>query len=61
MNRRILSDNEQGLQSKRDQIMNNFNSSSFTVRPRTGRYFHKDQIFNNYKPFLVDGFRKYAD
>lgn len=30
-------------------------------KPRTYRTFHKVQIFNNYKPFLVDSFNEYAD
>lgn len=35
--------------------------NSFIFKPRTYRRFHKVQIFNNYKPFLVDGFKEYMD
>ena len=31
----------------------------FRIKPK--RRFHKVQIFNNYKPFLVDDFKDYAD
>ena len=46
--------------SKRDQIINQFISNSAT-RSVGRRTFRKAQIFNNYKPFLVDNFRNYAD
>lgn len=29
------------------------------LKPR--RRFHKTQIFNNYKPFLVDDFKDYGE
>lgn len=61
MNRRVLSENEQGLKSKRDQMINNFNYTSYSVRPEYGRCFHKVQIFNNYKPYLVDEYRAFGD
>lgn len=61
MKRRNLSDSEQMLQFKREQILNNFNSSSYTIRPKNVRNFHKAQILNNYKPFLIDQFREFAD
>ena len=54
-------DNDGMTTNKRDQILNNFNTSSYTIRPKTARRFHKVQIFNNYKPFLVDDFKEYAD
>ena len=61
-NMKVVNDNNNGMKmSKRDQILNHFNSNSFSVRPKSGRRFHKVQIFNNYKPFLVDDFKDYAD
>ena len=55
-----VNDNDEMNMSKRDQILDCFNSSSYTIKPKIGRRFHKVQIFNNYKPFLVDDFREYA-
>ena len=34
------------------------NNNCFNIKPR--RRFHKVQIFNNYKPFLVDDFKEYG-
>ena len=33
----------------------------YSYRPRFRRTFHKRQIFNNYKPFMVDDFHEYSD
>jgi len=38
------------------QLNNKFNSTSFCYIPRNKRGFHKTQIFNGSKPFLVDDF-----
>ena len=35
--------------------------NSYSYQPRFRRTFHKRQIFNNYKPFMVDDFHEYAD
>ena len=59
-NMREVNDNDGTVMSKRDQILNCFTSSSYTIKPKIGRRFHKVQIFNNYKPFLVDDFKEYA-
>lgn len=37
------------------------NSINYFYRPMTRRSFHKTQIFNHCKPFLVDEFRAYAE
>ena len=43
-----------------DQIeKRKFNSTNFKFFPRIDRKFHKSQIFNLYKPFLVDQFNEY--
>ena len=39
-----------------NQVLN-----SYSYKPRFRRTFHKRQIFNNYKPFMVDDFHEYAD
>lgn len=41
---------------KENQVIN-----SYSYQPRFRRTFHKRQIFNNYKPFMVDDFHEYAD
>ena len=43
-----------------DNKFNQYNISS-SYRPKIRRRFHKTQIFNNYKPFMVDDFKEYAD
>ena len=42
-------------------VLTRNNSTGFFNRPMFRRSFHKTQIFNNCKPFLVDEFREYAD
>ena len=54
------STNDDNKTSKRDQIINQFNHSNYALR-QGRRTFRKAQIFNNYKPFLVDNFRNFAD
>jgi len=39
--------------------MNKNNNSTYI--PKFRRSFHKTQIFNHYKPFMVDDFKEYAD
>ena len=47
---------------KKDQILNQFYSKNYIVKPEFyRRTFHKAQIFNNYKPYLVENFRMFAD
>lgn len=36
-------------------------TNSYSYKPRFRRTFHKRQIFNNYKPFMVDDFHEFAD
>jgi len=42
-------------------ILTRNNSTSYFNRPTIRRRFHKTQIFNHCKPFLVDEFKEYAD
>ena len=42
-----------------EKYENKYQFNYFNTKPR--RRFHKVQIFNNYKPFLVDDFKEYAD
>ena len=53
--------NNEVKEEKRDQEFygNRYQFNYFNTKPR--RRFHKVQIFNNYKPFLVDDFNEYAD
>lgn len=51
---------EQKIEEKKDEG-NKEKKITSIFKPRTYRRFHKVQIFNNYKPFLVDGFKEYAD
>ena len=50
---------------KRDQIFhqfkNQFNYTNYAMRMRGKTTFLKAQIFNNYKPFLVDNFMEFAE
>ena len=46
---------EEKEESKKSKNIVNY----FRIKPK--RRFHKVQIFNNYKPFLVDDFKDYAD
>ena len=45
---------EEIKEEKKNNVLNYF-------KKQTRRRFHKVQIFNNYKPFLVDDFKDYAD
>ena len=38
-----------------------FYNSCFCFRPKVNKKFHKTQIFNLYKPFLVDDFQEFPD
>ena len=49
--------NEEKKEEKKSDVKNRF--YYFNTKPR--RRFHKVQIFNNYKPFLVDDFKDYGD
>ena len=40
---------------------NKFNSSLYNFRPRIFNSFHKTQIFNHCKPYLVDQFHEFPD
>ena len=53
--------NNEAKEEKRDDEYygNRYQFNYFNTKPR--RRFHKVQIFNNYKPFLVDDFNEYAD
>lgn len=47
---------------KKDMMLNKYKSGNFIVNPDFyRRTFHKAQIFNNYKPYLVENFRMFAD
>ena len=41
--------------------MKKFSSTYFNFRPRLDKRFHKSQIFNNCKPFLVDQFQAFHE
>ena len=43
------------------QFKNQFNYTNYALRMRGKRTFLKAQIFNNYKPFLVDNFMDFAE
>ena len=45
--------------NEEEKYENKYQFNYFNTKPR--RRFHKVQIFNNYKPFLVDDFKEYAD
>ena len=49
--------------NKKDYNENNGNIINETDRniPKIKRRFHKTQIFNRYKPYMVDDFKEYAD
>jgi hypothetical protein len=44
-----------------EKSRNTFYSSFYSFRPRISNYFHKTQIFNRCKPFLVDQFQEFPD
>jgi hypothetical protein len=44
-----------------EKIRNSFDSSFYNFRPRFSNSFHKTQIFNRCKPFLVDQFQEFPD
>lgn len=46
---------------KDKKIRNRINSSCYGFRPRYNNLFHKSQIFNHCKPFLVDEFNEFPD
>lgn len=46
---------------KNDRSRNIFYSSLYNFRPRLFNKFHKTQIFNQCKPFLVDEFKEFPD
>ena len=55
------------LKNEKDNEMDTINNKYNTIsnysdyKPKYRRRFHKTQIFNNYKPFMVDDFKEYAD
>lgn len=46
---------------KKSDTLNYFTSTNYKINPNFRRTFHKAQIFNNYKPFLVENFIMFAD
>ena len=48
---------------KQVKIINNKSKyyNYYGATPKYKRTFHKTQIFNHYKPFMVDDFKEYAD
>ena len=53
--------NEINENNEKDKSRNKFNSSFYNFRPRIFNSFHKTQIFNHCKPFLVDQFQEFPD
>ena len=53
-------DNYENIE-KNDKGRNTFYSSFYGFRPRFFNIFHKTQIFNRCKPFLVDEFQEFPD
>jgi hypothetical protein len=56
--------NEQKANLKDNNIINRNKYSGneyLGATPKYKRRFHKTQIFNHYKPFMVDDFKEYAD
>ena len=49
--------NETNLKDKNKMASSDY----FATNPKKLRKFHKTQIFNHYKPFMVDDFKEYAD
>jgi len=54
INNRVM--NEKKEENKNDEFRKKY---CLNLKPR--RRFHKTQIFNNYKPFLVDDFKDYGE
>ena len=48
-------------ESKTNKNCCRFYNSCFCFRPKLNKRFHKAQIFNFYKPFLVDDFQEFPD
>ena len=55
-NQKIIENSE-----KNDKSRNTFYSSLYNFRPRLFNNFHKTQIFNRRKPYLVDEFHEFPD
>ena len=56
--------NEQKANLKDNNIINRnkyCGNEYLGATPKYKRRFHKTQIFNHYKPFMVDDFKEYAD
>ena len=63
-----LNENEKDNEKENAKNENNIESNkqintieSFNTSPKNRRTFHKVQIFNHYKPFMVDDFKNFAD
>ena len=46
---------------KKNMILRNRYSSIYAFRPRINKIFHRTQIFDHCKPFLVDEFQEFPD
>lgn len=59
---RFKDNNNYENNGKKDiKIIHRANSSLYGFRPRANNIFHKSQIFNHCKPFLVDDFHEFPD
>ena len=47
--------------NKKNIILRNRYSSFYAFRPRINKIFHRTQIFDHFKPFLVDEFQEFPD
>lgn len=59
-NKGNFSNNNPNAPKEKDLNNLNFNVSS-SYKPKLKRRFHKVQIFNNFKPFLVEEFKEFDD
>ena len=48
-------------ENKKFNVISRNSTSSYFYRPMTRKRFHKTQIFDNCKPFLVDEFKEYGE
>ena len=60
INENAKNNNETEIKQNENNTINAKNTTS-NYTPKFRRSFHKTQIFNHYKPFMVDDFKEFAD
>ena len=60
-NKNLRYENKINNENKTNKNCYRFYNSCFCFRPKLNKKFHKTQIFNFYKPFLMDDFQEFPD